>query len=789
MKKILSALFVLSFLALMIGCNEVTATTTGTQTNTTLNQTTTESTATTTVATVALLELQIIGSVNNYYLEGETLQLGIVFNPVNATNKTVAWTSSDELVATVTSAGLVTCVGEGEADITVTSQENTSLSDSISVTVYKDVILGLTNSILESIPKETNLSRWDVAWGNHPGEFVPDLFDLAGNATIDEIIWRFVDPDDSDSVLADAGYGAILNALEESDNETAGIAIYNKVDFAAGVETLEVIARGTPNGANGGDPNLSGAGQFRVSLLIPSVNGYEVNVLTQQTDNYPQDENGWISFEEPPLVDSKDAFRFDVSEYADTENIIVVIEANDRMDIVGAGDTNLADRVMILAVRLIAPNYAFGKITVDDFAALAKETNLARWDFAWGGQGATTSLIDFAGTALPTDVIWRGYVFEETSVFADAGYGAILNALEATDDSEAGIAMYNKVDFAVGVETLEVIARGTPNGANGGDPYLSGAGQFRVSLMIPSEDVYETVILTQVTDNYPQDENGWISFEEPPLVDSKDAFRFDVSEYADTENIIVVIEANDRMDIVGAGDTNLADRVIVLAIRLIAPNYVYGKITEDSFIALAKETNLARWDFAWGGQGATTSLIDFAGTALPTDVIWRGFQFEETSVIADAGYGAVLNAYETTDDDEAGIAMYNKTDVSANATGLVVVARSAAVTDVLSGAGAFRVVAYYHDGTNYVSEVLNVVLTGSQVTLGMAQDENGWVTFPTPPTIDADDLFTFDLSGLADKTDVVFVIEANDRIDSTGTTGSNLADRVIVLAVRIIVSE
>jgi len=57
--------------------------------------------------------------------EGETLQLTATVQPDNATDKTVAWSSSDAAVATVTD-GLVTAVGEGQATITAKSGSQTA---------------------------------------------------------------------------------------------------------------------------------------------------------------------------------------------------------------------------------------------------------------------------------------------------------------------------------------------------------------------------------------------------------------------------------------------------------------------------------------------------------------------------------------------------------------------------------------------------------------------------------------------------------------------------------------
>ncbi len=54
---------------------------------------------------------------------GKTLTLSPTFNPSNATNKIVTWTSSDESVATVDNAGRITTKKVGSTIITVTSQD------------------------------------------------------------------------------------------------------------------------------------------------------------------------------------------------------------------------------------------------------------------------------------------------------------------------------------------------------------------------------------------------------------------------------------------------------------------------------------------------------------------------------------------------------------------------------------------------------------------------------------------------------------------------------------------
>ena len=55
---------------------------------------------------------------------GSKEALSVTFNPTNATNKSITWTSSDTSVATVSSSGVVSGVKAGTATITATSQES-----------------------------------------------------------------------------------------------------------------------------------------------------------------------------------------------------------------------------------------------------------------------------------------------------------------------------------------------------------------------------------------------------------------------------------------------------------------------------------------------------------------------------------------------------------------------------------------------------------------------------------------------------------------------------------------
>ncbi len=86
---------------------------------------------------------------------GETLELVASIEPEDATNQAVAWTSSDEGVATV-SDGVVTGVGKGTATITVTTEDG-GMTAECTVNVAEEFVY-----VAGSVPEGGSESEWNV---------------------------------------------------------------------------------------------------------------------------------------------------------------------------------------------------------------------------------------------------------------------------------------------------------------------------------------------------------------------------------------------------------------------------------------------------------------------------------------------------------------------------------------------------------------------------------------------------------------------------------------------------
>ncbi len=90
---------------------------------------------TTTPADVKVSRITLSASTGLTLTKGQTQKLTATVAPANATNQTVAWSTSDKNVATVGANGLVTAVSGGTATITCTAQDGSGVKATCKVTV------------------------------------------------------------------------------------------------------------------------------------------------------------------------------------------------------------------------------------------------------------------------------------------------------------------------------------------------------------------------------------------------------------------------------------------------------------------------------------------------------------------------------------------------------------------------------------------------------------------------------------------------------------------------------
>lgn len=116
-------------------------------------------------------------------VEGKTLTLPVVYQPINATNKKLTWHSSAPNVATVDQNGIITAMAPGNTTITATSELNGAITSQTSLTVtqfipltrvsFTNAPLQMTNYTtfqLEASVEPANATEKQLTWeSNNPG--------------------------------------------------------------------------------------------------------------------------------------------------------------------------------------------------------------------------------------------------------------------------------------------------------------------------------------------------------------------------------------------------------------------------------------------------------------------------------------------------------------------------------------------------------------------------------------------------------------------------------------------
>lgn len=140
------------------------------------------------------LDMTVYGLVTSVTLDqktltlkkGQTATLKATVKPDDATNKTIAWSSSDTSIATVKD-GVVRGVGNGKATIIATSTDGTNLADSAIVTVYAPVndtiVLKDTTTLKnKTIMYPVYLNNEDPVCSFQFDVYLPDGMDIATNS-------------------------------------------------------------------------------------------------------------------------------------------------------------------------------------------------------------------------------------------------------------------------------------------------------------------------------------------------------------------------------------------------------------------------------------------------------------------------------------------------------------------------------------------------------------------------------------------------------------------------------
>lgn len=142
---------------------------------------------------------------------GEQLQLTVTFEPVDATNKNVTWTSSDEEVAVIDEYGQVTALSPGVADITATTEDG---EHSATCTVSVEKVL-VDNILLD----KNNLELWVGRTVSLSATVLPE------NATDKNVAWTSSNEEavtvDENGVVTAVGKGTATVTVSSEDGQNS----------------------------------------------------------------------------------------------------------------------------------------------------------------------------------------------------------------------------------------------------------------------------------------------------------------------------------------------------------------------------------------------------------------------------------------------------------------------------------------------------------------------------------------------------------------------------------------
>ena len=136
--------------------------------------------------------------------EGESTTLNAIITPENATDKSVTWSSSDDIVASVDASGLVTAIKAGTATITATTSNGLTASCTVTVKAKSAGIEGDNGESANAIT--LSISEWT---GNEGESFSITATISPNDATDKSVTWS-----SSDSSVASVDASGKVTAIK-----------------------------------------------------------------------------------------------------------------------------------------------------------------------------------------------------------------------------------------------------------------------------------------------------------------------------------------------------------------------------------------------------------------------------------------------------------------------------------------------------------------------------------------------------------------------------------------------
>ena len=168
----------------------------------------------------------------------ETLELTATVEPADALNKDIAWTTSDDAVATVSDAGVVTAVAEGTATITATNEKSGVYATcTVTVKAAGPTPAPGNDSKVDPVPGEPNTYTVTPTEGNTTGAIV-----ISGAKSGDTFV---VGDAAVTSVTVEDAAGVTFKVMSGSYDITAACAGLSGNTFSAELDATKKVEVGT----------------------------------------------------------------------------------------------------------------------------------------------------------------------------------------------------------------------------------------------------------------------------------------------------------------------------------------------------------------------------------------------------------------------------------------------------------------------------------------------------------------------------------------------------------------
>ncbi|MEX1376143.1 MAG: leucine-rich repeat protein [Eubacteriales bacterium] len=252
-----------------------------------------------------------------------TVDLNETVSPSDATNKTVAYTSSNESAATVDSSGLVTAIAEGSTTITVTTQDG-GYTDTCEITIYPNVSsVELSAETLQINVGETNDLDENVLPANARNKNVTYSSDNEAVATVDS----------AGLVTAHSVGSAIITVTTDDSGHTdtctvnvvrpvTGVELSHESTIIVAGQPLQLSAEVSPSDAENTNVEYSSSDESVATVdstgLVTAVAAGTATITVTTEDGGFTDtcEVTVVS----PITDQKVAIIFGMADYVGTAN-------------------------------------------------------------------------------------------------------------------------------------------------------------------------------------------------------------------------------------------------------------------------------------------------------------------------------------------------------------------------------------------------------------------------------------------------------------------------------------